>query len=313
MKFSVVIPTRRRPQHLRACLESLAAVDYPRTDFEVIVVDDGGGVPADLIEHARQRLTLRLLTQEHQGPATARNFGVASARGTYVAFTDDDCTVDRNWLRAMEAALLDHPDAIVGGATLSSTGSSVYAVASQEIVDFLYEYYAEAPTKLRFFATNNVACRRDLLLSMGGFDESFPRAAAEDRDLCERWNDAGRPFHFENQAIATHHLESSLTHYVRQHLRYGQGATHLNRARQQRGHNGPKLEPLSFYFRLVTFSLRRGISLRAIGLAVLAFLSQVAYGLGYYSERLLVAARRREAPVPDEATESAAEPSRAAP
>lgn len=314
MRFSVVIPTRRRPEHLRACLESLAALDYPMADFEVVVVDDGGGVPAELIEGARPRLNLRLLTQDHQGPATARNLGVASARGTFVAFTDDDCTVDRGWLVALEKALVEHPEAIVGGATQSSSGSSVFAVASQEVVDFLYEYYAAVPTKLRFFATNNAACRRDLLLSLGGFDESFPRAAAEDRDLCERWSEAGRPFHYEGEAIVTHHLESNLTQYVRQHLRYGQGATHLNRARQNRGHQGPKLEPLTFYFRLITFSLRRGISLRAMGLALLAFLSQVAYGLGYYTERLQVAMRRRSAPpVPDETTEAAAEPSRAAP
>jgi len=43
--FSVVIPTYRRPERLVACLRSLAALDYPRDRFEVIVVDDGSGAP----------------------------------------------------------------------------------------------------------------------------------------------------------------------------------------------------------------------------------------------------------------------------
>lgn len=297
MRFSVVIPTRKRDRLLRSCLSSLRSLDYPVADFEVIVVDDGGGVPARLIEEARAGLDIRLVSQDHHGPATARNRGVAAARGEFIAFTDDDCTVDRGWLRALEHALGEHPEAMIGGGTVSSTGSTIFAVASQNIVDFLYEYYASVPTSLRFFATNNVACRRDHLLALGGFDESFPRAAAEDRDLCERWHEAGRPFHYQGTALVTHHLESTLRHYVSQHLRYGQGATHLNRARQRRGHQGPRLEPVRFYVGLVTYALRRGVTPRNLWLATLAFVSQVAYGIGYYSERLLVRLQRPSEPV----------------
>lgn len=295
MRFSIVIPTRRRPRQLAACLESLAAIEYPRTDFEVIVVDDGGGVPAAVIERARATINVRLVTQEHLGPATARNRGVDAATGTWIAFTDDDCTVDRGWLRALEGALIESPDALVGGGTVVAGGSSAYDVASQNVLDFLYEYFgrSEAAPALQFFATNNVACRRELLLSLGGFDESFPRAAAEDRDLCERWREAGRPLLYQEGARVTHHLNSSLSRYVRQHLRYGQGASYLRLARRRRGHVSPKVEPLTFYIRLVTFPLRRGITLRAAGLMMLAILSQAAYVAGFYSERMLAIFGRR--------------------
>lgn len=311
MKFSIVIPTRRRPRHLSACLESLTALEYPRTDFEVIVVDDGGGIPAAIIEQARATINVRVVTQEHRGPATARNRGVAAATGACIAFTDDDCTVDRGWLRALERALEARPDAFVGGVTVVSGGGSVYDVASQNVLDFLYEYFESipAPTTLRFFATNNVACRRDLLLSLGGFDETFPRAAAEDRDLCERWHEAGRPFHYEEQARVTHHLDSSLSRYVRQHLRYGQGANYLRSARRRRGHSAPRVEPLTFYVKLVAFPLRRGLTVRSLRLMMLAVLSQVAYGSGYYSERLLnLLWRRAPRPERDEESEPAAVP-----
>lgn len=297
MKFTIVIPTRHRPRQLRACLESLSFLDYPRTDFEVVVVDDGGGMPAEIIESARRLINIRLITQPHLGPATARNAGVNAATGSYIAFTDDDCVVDRGWLRALEGGLEIHPDAIVGGATVTSGPvGTVYDLASQNVIDFLYEYYEQAPTSLRFFATNNVACRRELLLSLGGFDESFPRAAAEDRDLCERWHEAGRPFHFEEGARVTHRLDSSLTRYVRQHLRYGQGASYLRNARERRGHSAPRREPLRFYVRLVTFPLRKGVSVSTLWLAALAALSQAAYVTGYVTERLFASARPRRSP-----------------
>ena len=216
-------------------------------------------------------------------------------------------------LAVLERALVEHPGAMVGGLTRNAAGSTVYAAASQNVVDFLYEYYAASPTSLRFFATNNAACRRDLLLALGGFDESFPRAAAEDRDFCERWHEAGRPLQFAAGAGVTHHLHSSLFSYVRQHLRYGQGATYLRQARQRRGHALPRVEPLGFYLQLVTFALRRGVSARALGLTALATLSQAAYVAGYLTERLRV--RLRLAPSepakPAKPVEAVPEPSRA--
>ena len=100
MRFSVIVPTRGRPEALRACLESLVALEYPRAEYEVIVVDDGAGVDPGLIDAVAGRMRARLIEQEHLGPATARNRGVMAALGEVIAFTDDDCTVDPTWLTA---------------------------------------------------------------------------------------------------------------------------------------------------------------------------------------------------------------------
>jgi glycosyltransferase involved in cell wall biosynthesis len=312
MKFSIIIPTRHRPAALRACLRSIAALDYPRSEFEVLVVDDGGGVPRDVEQEFAPTINLRLVGQPHMGPATARNRGMQLARGEYLAFTDDDCLVAPGWLSALERALQAHPRALVGGATCNAPDSSIYAVASQNIIDFLYEYYASARSLTRFFASNNLGVRRDLLLSVGGFDETFPRAAAEDRELCERWQEAEGLMHFAEDAQVTHVIPLSFARYVRQHWRYGQGADHLQRARQRRGHSHhrPRIEPLRFYMGLVAFPLRRRADFRAVGLMLLAMLSQVIYGLAYYLERgrfaLRAPAKRR--PVPSVSMEAIAEP-----
>ena len=77
---SVVVPTFRRPGPLRCCLEALAASAHPRDRLEVVVVDDGGGLAADLLVGLPPDLTFRLESQPNRGPASARNLGARVAR-----------------------------------------------------------------------------------------------------------------------------------------------------------------------------------------------------------------------------------------
>src|SRR5262245_35313420 len=90
--ISVIIPTYERVGQLSVCLGALVAQDYPRDHFEVLVVDDGSATsPEAGVDAFRDRLNVQFLTQRHAGPATARNFGAAHAKGDFLAFTDDDC------------------------------------------------------------------------------------------------------------------------------------------------------------------------------------------------------------------------------
>src|SRR3712207_1403127 len=93
--FSVIVPTYERPAQLAACLGALARLDCPAASFEVIVVDDGSAAaPGRRLDEFRDLLDVRLLTQANAGPAAARNRGASEARGSFLAFTDDDCAPD---------------------------------------------------------------------------------------------------------------------------------------------------------------------------------------------------------------------------
>jgi glycosyltransferase involved in cell wall biosynthesis len=84
-RFSVIIPTYGRPEFLAAAIASVIAQTY--ADFECIVVDDASPDPAVLPPDERLRLVRR---DDNGGPPAARNTGIASARGRYLAFLDDD-------------------------------------------------------------------------------------------------------------------------------------------------------------------------------------------------------------------------------
>src|SRR5262245_36973867 len=92
---SVIVPTRNRLKSLRRCLDALAHQRLPRTDFEVIVVDDGGTERIEEVTSSFQdRMSVVLQRQTRSGPGQARNFGAIHARGRWLAFTDDDCEPD---------------------------------------------------------------------------------------------------------------------------------------------------------------------------------------------------------------------------
>jgi glycosyltransferase involved in cell wall biosynthesis len=84
--FSVIVPTFGRPGYLAECLASI--LDQTLEDFEAIVVDDASPEPVEVrVEDPRVRLLRR---DTNGGPAAARNTGLETARGTYLAFCDDD-------------------------------------------------------------------------------------------------------------------------------------------------------------------------------------------------------------------------------
>ena len=93
---SIIICTYNRKRKLRECLTSIFAVDYPKDNFEVIVVDGGSNDGTeDLLKEFPQ---IRFTKERRRGLASARNQGARLARGRIVVYTDDDCIVDEKWL-----------------------------------------------------------------------------------------------------------------------------------------------------------------------------------------------------------------------
>jgi glycosyltransferase involved in cell wall biosynthesis len=110
-RVSVVIPCFDHGSYLNETLDSLQAQTYPF--FEVIIVDDGSTDAATLAlleKLDRPKLDLRVIQQENQGPAVARNTGIAAARGRYILPLDADDTIERTCLTQMVALLDSRPD-----------------------------------------------------------------------------------------------------------------------------------------------------------------------------------------------------------
>jgi glycosyltransferase involved in cell wall biosynthesis len=286
LTFSVIVPTYQRRESLERCLAALATQDIGRDRFEVVVVNDGGAdSPRDVVERYREPLDVRLIEQANAGPAAARNAGAAIARGEYLVFTDDDCLPDAPWLSALAHSAGLHPGCAVGGRVVNALTDGIYSHASQQLIDFLYGYYNVPGATGRFFITSNLAFPATGFRVLGGFDVTFPLAAAEDRDLCDRWRERGGEIVYDDQAVVRHAHALGLRSFCRQHLNYGRGAFHLHRARERRGVTPIRFESDGFYSRLVGHPLGKGGGPRAAALSALLFTSQVMYAAGYVLER----------------------------
>src|SRR3954451_23899246 len=102
MRVSVVVPTYRRPEQLQRCLEALAAQSLAPAEYEIIVADDADDAAtrwqvAQFRRQSQRNVSYVHVTGTH-GPAAARNAGWQAAAAPLIAFTDDDCLPEPDWL-----------------------------------------------------------------------------------------------------------------------------------------------------------------------------------------------------------------------
>ncbi len=292
---TLIIPTYNRPQRLCECLTAVAALDYPRDRFDVVVVDDGSPQPvASVVEEVvastkaklGDSLRAQTIRQQNAGPAAARNAGAHHATGNFLAFTDDDCAPDPNWLHRMAAQLDQQPNALVGGRTVNALVDNPVSEAAQSLIDYIYAYENQRPGDARFFASNNIAMSTRCFHQIGGFDTSYPLAAGEDREFCDRWRAASLPRIYAPNAIIHHRHAMTVRSFWRQNFNYGRGGYQVHQTRAQQSGGGVRFEALNFYAGLLAYPLRsRGVTGRALGETALFALSQVAIGSGYLREK----------------------------
>jgi len=186
MRVSVVVPTFCRPDLLARCLDALGRQDFPATDWEILIVDDAASdttrAQVEAAARAFAPVPIRYLAiTATQGPAAARNAGWRAGSGAIIAFTDDDCVPDPDWLRA-GATALDRTGA-------DALGGRIIVPLPTDPTDYERDV---AGLERAEFATANAWCRRDAMVAVGGFDERFTLAWREDSDLQFALITAGR-------------------------------------------------------------------------------------------------------------------------
>lgn len=290
-----MIATFGRPEQLRHCLSALSKIDYPREKWRVLVVDDGSPVPLDsIVREFAGDLSVELVRQSNQGAGAARNRGARLCSGDLIVFTDDDCCPREDWLKVMAQRHQENPTACIGGRTINALSGNPYSAASQLLIDYLYEYYFPANSS-RFFASNNVAFPKDAFDSIDGFDTRFPRAGAEDRDICRRWIAAGYSTSYAPDAIVYHEHLMTFRGFLRQHFNYGRGAFHFHSLKASDSNEKLRVEPLKFYIQLLLYPITKKRDLNSLFLVVLLFFSQAANAFGFFFEKSAAAKRASQA------------------
>ena len=289
VRVSVIVPTYARPQQLKRCLESFCLQTLCKTSFEVLVVDDGSPEPLDaVVASVQDRLIVRMIHQNHAGPATARNHGVQQACGELIAFTDDDCRPRPDWLQKLVERENEAPGSLIGGSTINGLPEEVFTSASQLIVDLVYAHFNADAERAYFLTSNNLLCSKAALLEIGGFDTTFTVAGGEDREFCDRWRLAGKRLIWHKTAVIDHFHSQSLRKFLNLCFRYGVGA-HLYQAKRKQRQSGTMREDLGFHRtlpRLLLQHFQRCGWKNWLAICPSLFLWQVANAAGFFYQAL---------------------------
>jgi glycosyltransferase involved in cell wall biosynthesis len=221
MRITVVVCTFNRARRLARALESIAAQTLPESiGWEILVVDNNSSDDTpQVVEDFQRRYPerIRYLFEPNPGLSRARNAGARDARGDVVAFTDDDVTVDPQWLQNLTARLHDGEWAGAGGRIVPEWTSppprwlrldSQYAMAPFVAFDLGAEPVplTDAPYGA------NMAFRREVFEKYGGFRTDLGRRpggiiSGEDAEFGRRLLDAGQRLRYEPSALVNHPVE----------------------------------------------------------------------------------------------------------
>ena len=161
LPFSVIVPTLGAPGRLGPLLEALAHQTLDRARWELIVAADG--TPEAAIEQRIVSLgPAARVVRGGGGPGAARNRGSEAARAEWLAFTEDDCVPEPDWLERAAAAIATHLGAdVLTGVTLKPGGRPVH------------RQRGNGP----LYLPTNLFVRRDVYARAGGYCEDFFDAA----------------------------------------------------------------------------------------------------------------------------------------
>ncbi len=223
-RVSVVIASYNAERTLKACLDSLLALNYP--DYEIILVDDGSSDTTPQIAFLYPKVRY-FRHQGNLGLSAARNTGIAAATGQIIAFTDADCRADEDWLYYLVGDLLGGEFAAMGGPNLlppedSAVAAAVMASPGGPAHVMLTDRQAE------HIPGCNMAFFKSALEEVGRFDPVF-RRAGDDVDLCWRLQQAGYKIGFSPAAFVWHYRRSTVGAYLRQQHGYGEAEALLVR------------------------------------------------------------------------------------
>jgi cellulose synthase/poly-beta-1,6-N-acetylglucosamine synthase-like glycosyltransferase len=208
--YSVVIPAYNADKTLSDTLIALKHQSIYPADYEVIVVDDGSTDKTAALAH---RFGANCINQPNRGPAAARNNGVRVAKGDIILFTDADCLPDWDWIRQMTLPFQNKQTVGVKG-TYRTRQTELAARFAQAEFEDRYDLLKKVAA-IDMVDTYSASFRREVLITIGLFDESFPVANNEDAELSYRLCAAGYLLEFNPRALVYHLHPNSFAKYFR--------------------------------------------------------------------------------------------------
>lgn len=269
LELSVVIPTYNRLHELQRVVPSLLDQTLAPGAYELLICDSNStdGTAEYLAGVHAKHPNVRHLPGAYTGRAMARNAGIAQAQGEVVLFNDSDIIADPQLIEThLQRHRAQRDIAVVG-----------WEVQVRSYED--YEYKRDHPqergslhppsrTKLSwlYFLTGNASVRREDLLRVGSFDESFTGYGHEDLELGYRLQRAGLTIVYEPRAVNYHWQDVPHEDQVEKMKLAGRST-------------------VRFYRKHPDFAVKANLGMTPVSLGLHSALTRMPWLLGYFDRR----------------------------
>ncbi len=190
--FSVIIPAYNEEKYIEDCIKSVLNQDIPRSDYEVIVVNNAS---TDKTAKVAKKTGAKIINEPKKGTANARQAGFKVALGQIIATTDADTKVPTNWLKTFQKEFSKDPNLVaVSGMYNFYNGSPLLQLST-----YLFNHYIFI--LLNWYSGANLAVRKNAFEKVGGFKTNIP--ISEDSDLCRKLKKIGKVKRLANFKVST--------------------------------------------------------------------------------------------------------------
>jgi len=253
------------------------AQDFPRNQYEIIVVDGGS---TDKTQEVVRRYPVKLIIDKNGTIAHGRNIGVEVSRGKYVAFTDADCVVEKSWLKKLVENIekCDRDVVAVGGPNLVFDNDPPIS----KVIGYMQEsffgsggspqsYRINTPRYVCSVPNCNAIYRRDILVKER-YDDALN--IGEDGELNFRLKQKGYKFLYLPNIIVWHHRPNNIKEFVKKMFLYGEAMAKIMKKHKKVVRWYAILPSISILALLLAYPIIKlfPIAVYLYGLAIVAYL-----------------------------------------
>ena len=204
--LTVIICTYNRAKYIGPLLESIAANDLEKSEYEILLVDnnctDNTREICEAFAAAHKDVQFRYVVEPEQGLSAARNKGIKEAKGDLIVYVDDDALVDGHYLRDYVAWFAGHPETMACGGPIEpsyeteepkwmSPYTKALLTAWMNYGDKVREY-----PKGRYPGGGNAAYRKEVFDKVGLFNTALGRKGgnlmgSEEKDIFDKMHAQG--------------------------------------------------------------------------------------------------------------------------
>ncbi len=204
--LTAIICTYNREKYIGPLLESIAANDLPKADYEILLVDnnctDNTRGVCEAFQKAHPDVQFRYAQEPEQGLSAARNRGIREAKGEIIVYIDDDALVDSHYLRDYADWFAAHPETMACGGPIEplyETQEPEWMTPYTKALLTAWMNYGDKVREYprgRFPGGGNAAYRKCVFDKVGLFNTELGRkgnslTASEEKDIFDKMHALG--------------------------------------------------------------------------------------------------------------------------